>query len=135
MSLATWFRQTTAPKTSPRLEALVLRVAQYLSSKPSNDQFVPKIVGAALSESELAAMTALSILEKMRITKHHFGVYCANTGVPLENYDDLKDLPDSWHCETCDDDHRVSDRTCKVEIYFTVDRDRLARFAAKASAA
>ena len=135
MSLATWFRQATAPQTSPRLETLILRVAQYLDSKSANDEFAPKTVGAALSESELAAMTALSILEKLGITKHHFGVYCANTGVPLESYDDLKDLPDSWRCDTCDDDHCISERTCKIEIYFTVDRDRLARFTAKASAA
>jgi hypothetical protein len=135
MSLATWFRQTAAPETSPRVEGLVLRTAQYLSSKPSTEEFVPKVVGAALSESELVAMTALSLLEKMGITKHHFGVYCGNTGVPLESYDDLKDLTDSLPCKTCDDHHSVSEGTCKIEIYFTVDRDRLARFTAKASAA
>jgi hypothetical protein len=135
MYLATWFRQTAAPETSPRVEGLVLRTAQYLSSKPSTEEFVPKIVGAALSESELAAMTALSILEKRGITQHHFGVYCGNKGVPLDSYDDLKRLPNDFRCETCDDDHSVSEGTCKIEIYFTVDRDRLARFTAKASAA
>ena len=112
-----------------------MSVAQYLDNNPGTSEFPPKIVGKALSESELVAMTALSILERMGITKHHFGVYCGNTSLPLASYDDLKDVQGPWRCETCDEDHSVSNRTSKIEIYFTVNRDRLARVIAKASAA
>ena len=135
MSLANWFRHATAPRTSPRLESLVLRVAQYLESHPSDDEFAPKIIGAALSESELAALTALSILEERGITKHHFGVYCARTGVPLESYDDLQHMREELYCEICDRDHVTTSHNCKIEIYFTVDRGRLGQFLSSALAA
>ena len=134
MSLVNWFRRSKVPQSSPRLEGLVLRVAQYLLSRSAINEFAAKIVGKAVGESELAALTALSILERIGVTKHHFGVYCKNTRIPLESYDDLGALSDSWYCEECDSTHSVSDGTCVVEIYFTVDKNELAAFVDRASA-
>lgn len=134
MSLATWYKQATAPKTSPRLEQLLQRTAIYLSQNLRDEEFAPKIVGAALGESELAVMTALSILERLEITKHHFGVYCGATGTSLTSVDDLATLSENYACEICDRDHSLRDQSCRVEIYFTVFPDKLARFIAKTSA-
>jgi len=116
---------------------LLLDTAQYLASRPSDDEFPAKIVASALSESEMAALTALSLLEERGITQHHFGVYCSRRGVPLDTYENLKEIPENgrWRCEDCDEDHSVSDNSCRVEVYFTVDRDKLARFMAQSSAA
>ena len=135
MSLASWFRRATAPDNSPRLEALVEKVVSYLKERPQDEEIVPKIVGRATGETELAAMTALSLLEKRGITQHHFGLYCGNTSVPLGSYDDLGDVPPCVRCEVCDAEHCASEGGCKVEVYFTVDRNRLAEFDARASAA
>lgn len=80
-------------------------------------------------------MTALSILEREGIAKHHFGVYCGDTGVPLATYDSLEELPQQFQCDVCDKEHCVADRTCKVEVYFTVDHEQLSHFESRASAA
>ena len=136
MSLVTWFRRTAFPETSPRLENLVRRVSDYLDSKPRVDEFTPKIIAAALEESELAVITALAILENRGIAKRHFGVYCANSGIPLESYDDPSQIEESWGCDVCGKTHEMSTwGDCKVELYFTVDRNNLTRFIAGASAA
>lgn len=134
MSYANWFRRQPPARTSPRLEALILHIAQYIQSRPAIDEFRPNIVAKAVSESELAALTGLSILERLGITKQHFGVYCGNTNTLLESYDDLAGISGPWRCEVCDADHSVAENSCKIDIFFTVDRDRLARFIAKTSA-
>jgi hypothetical protein len=135
MSLVNWFRNAAAPNTSPRLEGLLFKVAQYLSENIAHDEFTPKIIAKALSESELAATTALSILERRGITKHHFGVYCNQTSDILENYDELTDIPNEIYCVNCDEEHSLGDKTCKVDLYFTVDKSKLADFLARASSA
>ena len=80
-------------------------------------------------------MTALSMLERRGITRHHFGVYCGKTEVPLDTFDDLSDVRDGFDCKICDKRHSPSEGTCKVEVYYTVDRDSLGTFAARRSAA
>lgn len=135
MSLVNWFKRATAPPSSPRLEGLIESVVAYLKTRPPDEEIRPHIVGRAISENELAAMTALSILERQGITKHHFGVYCGDKGVPIGSYDDLADVPPFSYCDACGIEHCSSDKTCRVEIYFTVDRDKLASFRKEASAA
>lgn len=129
MSLLNWFKRTIPALSSPRLEALVSKAANYLASRPPDSEFLPRIVGKAIGESELAAMTALSILEKEGVTKQHFGVYCGNTGVPLDSFDDLSAIrSDPYYCETCDEHHSLDDGACRVEVYFTADSSALSRF-------
>jgi hypothetical protein len=120
---------------SPRLEALIDKVVIYLKGRPQDEEIVPRIVGKATGETELAAMTALSLLEKQGITEHHFGLYCGNTNVPLGSYDDLDDVPQCIPCEVCDAEHCASENDCSVEVYFTVNGDKLAKFRIKAPAA
>lgn len=136
MSLVNWFRRATAPVSSPRLEGLIGAVVDYLTSRPPDEEIAPHIVGRAIGETEMAAMTALTILERDGITKHHFGVYCGETGVPLASHDSPEELPDDGvSCYVCDREHKLSDRTCKAEVYFTVDHKKLSRLKSRASAA
>jgi hypothetical protein len=135
MSLLSWFRHTIPGPSSPRLEALVSKAADYLESRPPDSEFVPKIVGKAIGESELAATTALTILERQGVTKHHFGVYCSNTEVPLDSFDDLSEIQaNRYYCEICDEDHFLDDGTCKVEVYFTIESPALSRYLRKSAA-
>jgi hypothetical protein len=110
-------------------------VVTYLSSRPPGEEITPNIVGRAIGETELAAMTALTILEREGITKHHFGVYCGETGVPLESHDSLEELSEQVPCYVCNRDHKLSDKTCTAEVYFTADREMLSLFKLTASAA
>ena len=136
MSLVNWFKRGTAPASSPRLDALIESVVAYLKTRPPDEEITPGIVGRAIRESEMAATTALMILERDGITKHHFGIYCGETGVPLGSRDSAEDLPDEGvQCDVCDREHRLADKTCNVEVYFTVDHDKLSRFKLRASAA
>lgn len=135
MSLLSWFKRAIPGVSSPRLEALVSKVAGYLASRPPDSEFVPKIVGKAIGESELAATTALTILERQGVTKHHFGVYCGKAGVPLDSFEDLSAIrSDQYYCEICDEGHSIDDRTCEVEVYFTVDTPALSRYLRKSAA-
>src|SRR5258707_25820 len=84
MSLANWFRSTFAP-SSPRLDGLIAKTIQYLKGRPPDDEVLPRIVGKAIGESELAATTALRLLEQRGVTHEHFGVYCGKTHVPLNS--------------------------------------------------
>lgn len=135
MSLATWFKPLQEPKSSKRLDDLLMSVALYLQGQPNTDNFYPRLVGKALSESELAALTALSILERRGITKHHYGVYCSRKGVPLEEYDSLESIPPSLPCRYCEEEHTGDDDSWKVDLFFTVDRNRLEQFTSVAKAA
>jgi len=136
MSLANWFKRATAPASSPRLERLIGSVVAYLKTRPPGEEVRPNIVGRAIGETELAAMTALSILEHNGITKHHFGIYCGETGVPIASHDLPEELPDEGvPCYVCDREHWISDKSCKAEVYFTVDHEKLSRFRSRASAA
>lgn len=135
MSLLSWFRRTIPGSSSPRLEALVSKTADYLASRPPDSEFVPKIVGRAIGESELAAATALTILERQGVTKHHFGVYCDNTGIPLDSFDDLSAVQSGrYYCEVCDEYHSLDNGTCEVEVYFTVDSHALSGYLRKTAA-
>ena len=84
----------------------------------------------AIGESELAALTALSMLEERGITRHHFGVYCGKTREPLDSIDDLNQLRDKYYCENCDEDHEAKKRTRAqlLEVHFTVDMKKLRQF-------
>jgi hypothetical protein len=136
MSLANWFKRATAAASSPRLERLIGSVVAYLKTRPPDEEVSPNIVGRAIGETELAAMTALSILERDGITKHHFGIYCGETDVPIASHDSPEGLPDEGvPCYVCDREHRLSDKSCKAEVYFTVDHEKLSRFRSQASAA
>jgi hypothetical protein len=135
MSLVNWFKKASVPDTSPRLEALIARVIAYLKSRPPDEEIRPHIVGRAIHETELAAMTALYLLEKKGITRHHFGVYCGETSVPIKVYDALSQVPEMLYCETCDREHSPTDRTCTVEVFFTVDSEKLNAISTTASAA
>lgn len=136
MSLVNWFKRATAPASSPRLEGLIESVVAYLKSRPPDEEITAGIVGRAIRESEMASMTALMILEREGITKHHFGIYCGETGVPMGSRDSADQLPDEGiPCYACDRDHRLSDKTCTTEVYFTVDHEKLSRFKTRASAA
>jgi len=136
MSLVNWFKRAMTPASSPRLDALIGTVVAYLKSRPPDEEITPGIVGRAIRESEMAAMTALTILERDGITKHHFGIYCGETGVPIGSRDSAEDLPDDGvPCDVCDREHRLADKTCNAEVYFTVDHEKLSRCKLRASAA
>jgi hypothetical protein len=135
MSLVTWFRRATAPEYSPRLKALVNRVVEYLKSRPPDEEIVPKIVARAIGETELACVTALSILERRGITQQHFGVYCKESRVSLATVDDLHNIGPCYYCELHDEDHCAADRTSVVEVYFTINEDQLAKVGTAAVAA
>ncbi len=135
MSLANWFRNAIAPRSSPRIDALIAKAIQYLKSRPAGDDVLPRIVGKAIGESELTATTALRMLEERGVTHHHFGVYCGKTHAPLDSKDDLTSIEPSHYCEICDEEHSHADDTCKVEVYYSVDPEELGRFAKTISAA
>jgi hypothetical protein len=135
MSLATWFRRATVPHSSPRLQSLVGEVVAYLVRRPPDEEIVPKIVGKAIGETELAAMTVLSMLERQGITTHHFGVYCADSRTHLATFDDLSKITGTVLCDACNEQHEVSAKTAVVEIYFTVNREKLMDLNAKRAAA
>ncbi|SDG00544.1 hypothetical protein [Terriglobus roseus] len=126
MSLLNWFKRSSP--SSPQLNALVNRVVVYLRSRPGGDQVVPKIVGKAIGETEIRALTALRVLEEQGIVHHHFGLYCTEKGIPLESIDDLSQLPAEKYCDACDEDHSEAEGEYKVEIYYTIDPRRLAQF-------
>ena len=113
--------------SSPRLDALVGKVISYLKRNPADDYVVPKFVARAIGEPEVSVVTALRLLAKRRVTKQRFGVFCGNTSVPIGTFDDLGRIPDELFCELCDSNHSPADRTCNVEVFYTVDRERLNR--------
>lgn len=126
MSLLNWFKRS-AP-SSPQLDALVNKVALYLIDRPSDDQIVPRIVGKAVGETEIRAFTALRVLEAQGMVHQHFGLYCGKTDIPLKSIDDLAQLPPEVYCDICDEDHSGSDGEYKIEVYYTIDTAKLARF-------
>lgn len=135
MSLATWFKHLREPNSSKRLDDLLMSVALYLQGQSGTDNFYPRLVGKALSESEMAALTALWMLEKRGITKHHYGVYCSRKNVALEEYDSLESIPPSLPCSHCEEEHTADNDGWKIDLFFTVDRDRLIQFTSAAMAA
>jgi hypothetical protein len=135
MSLLSWFRRNGQPSSSPRLDQLIYRVVGYLKSRPSDDEILPKIVGKAIGESEISVATVMRILEDRGVAKHHFGVYCGKTHVHLASLDDRPLPPSSIYCEVCDEDHCHAEEDCKVEVYYTIDEEKLAVFSLHISAA
>jgi hypothetical protein len=132
MSFTNWFRNT---QSSPRLEAVIAKTVTYLKTQADDGYILPRIVGKAIGESEVTATTALRILEERGVTKQHFRAYCAKTHAPLDAKDDLQKIEPAPYCEICDEEHSLADETCKIEVYYSVNRGQLERYEARISAA
>jgi hypothetical protein len=135
MSLANWFNRARRQPPSPRLQELVGKVVSYLKDRPAEDDVVPKFIAKAINESEVSVFTALRFLEERGLAKEWFAVFCGTTDVPLGRFDTLQDIPKELVCEVCDEQHCLVDHTCKVEVVYTVNRERLADFDIRESAA
>jgi hypothetical protein len=107
---------------------LLEAVVSYLRDKPADYVAVPKFIGRAINESEIGVTTALRLLQEVGIAKQWFGVLCSERDVPLAQFAALEDLPKEIRCDDCDTQHSLADGTCKVEVYYTVDHEKLAGF-------
>jgi hypothetical protein len=103
-------------------------VIEELRKHPDDDYVVPKFIAKSIGESEISVVTALRYLEKAGIAKQWFGVFCGTTHIPLDQYPSASLIPESLPCQKCEEDHRASDDTFKVQIFFTVNRQKLNNF-------
>lgn len=107
---------------------MVGAVLEELRKHPDDDYVVPKFIAKSINESEISVVTALRFLERAGITKQWFGVFCGKTQIPLEQYPSASLIPDSLPCQKCEEDHRASDETFNVQIFYTIDRRKLNNF-------
>jgi hypothetical protein len=128
MRSATWFRKPLEAHLPPRIVSLVSAVIDELRKYPDDDYIVPKFIAKSINESEISVVTALRYLERAGIAKQWFGVFCGNTDIPLKQYSSASLIPDSLPCEKCEEDHRASDESFKVQIFYTIDRQKLNHF-------
>lgn len=128
MRSASWFRKPLEAHLSPRITSLVGAVIDELRKNPEDDYIVPKFIAKSINESEISVVTALRYLERAGVTKQWFGVFCGNTDIPLEQYPSASLIPDSLPCQKCEEDHSASDNAFKVQIFYTVDRQKLNQF-------
>lgn len=135
MSFTNWFRRAPQQPRSPRIEALLGKVVAYLKSRPKEDEVVPKFIAKAIGESEVSVITGLRFLEEAGVAKQWFAVFCGTSDVPLGRFPTLEDIPEEFRCDICDEQHCLADRTCKIEVLYTIDREKLAGFDSRASAA
>lgn len=135
MSFTSWFRRTPQNPPSPRIQALLAEVVSYLQGRPTEDEFVPKFIAKAINESEVSVITAMRFLEEVGAAKQWFGVFCSQTDVPLDRFATPQAIPNDLPCYMCDERHRHSDHTFKVEVLYTVDRKKLDDFGRQVRAA
>jgi hypothetical protein len=83
------------------------------------------MVASAIGESELAVLAAFSVLDDRGLATPHYGVYCASSNSPIEVFDTRDQIPAELPCEVCDAEHRTDDKSMWVEVFFTVDVDKL----------
>jgi hypothetical protein len=135
MSFTNWFRRSPQGPHSHRIQSLLTAVVSYLLYRPAEDEVVPKFLAKALNESEISVMTAMRFLEQAGVAKQWFGLFCSETDVPLGRFAALQDIPKEIRCVDCDEQHSLAENTCKVEVFYTIDRKKLAGFDVQASAA
>lgn len=99
------------------------------------DEVVPKFIAKAINRSEVSVTTALHFLEEAGVAKQWFGLFCGSRDIPLERFATLQEIPEEFPCRDCDAQHSLSDHSCKVEVLYTIDREKLAGFDVRASAA
>lgn len=135
MSFPNWFRRAPQQSLSPRLRSLLDKVVSYLKDNGNDDEVVPKFVAKAIDESEISVITALRFLEQAGVARQWYGIFCKTTDVPLGRFASLSEIPEEFSCEICDEQHCFVEDTCKVEILYTVDWDKLDAFDLRTSAA
>jgi hypothetical protein len=111
------------------------KVVSYLKDRPAEDEAVPKFIAKAINESEVSVFTALRFLEERGAAKEWFAVFCGTSDVPLGKFAALQDIPKELDCDVCDTQHCLVDHTCKVEVVYTINRDKLSDFDIRESAA
>lgn len=121
--------------SSSRLNAIIHKVVVYLKQNAADDYVVPRFAAKSIGEPEVSVITALRLLEERGVTRQRFGVFCGRTSVPIATFDDLKEIPSQIYCEICDEEHTQSDRSCKVEVFYTVNRKELDRVSTAEAAA
>lgn len=114
---------------------MLAEVVSYLKSRPNEEEFVPKFIARAINESEVSVVTAMRFLEEAGAAKQWFGVFCSTTDVPLDKFPTLRDVPSELPCYMCDEQHYYSDHSYKVEVLYTVDRQKLNDFCLRARVA
>jgi hypothetical protein len=104
MSLPSWFRTRKAHReASPRLNALVVSVVDYMRSHPSVEAFFPQVVAVV-------------------------GTYCKISSTPINIYDTLAEVPTEETCPDCACAVSFQDESMYVDLYFVVDRVALAQW-------
>lgn len=126
MSLVNWFKNSFTPPHSARLDSVINKALAYLKSEPTDDEILPRILAKAIGESELTATTALRILEQRGVTRHKFALGCGTTHLSLDRQDELHKLAPSKYCHICDEEHSQAEDTCNIELFYTIDRKKLA---------
>jgi hypothetical protein len=79
----------------------------------------------ALDESELAILAAFRALQDEGIVTPHFGLYCGQEHLPIDVFDSLDEVPEQSECFHCGREHRLEERSMYVEVFFTVDHQKL----------
>jgi hypothetical protein len=134
MSLKNLFRNGRPRPLPPRVRALVSSVLTYLKNRPMEDEVVPKFVAKALNESEVSVMTVFRFLQEEGVAQQWFGVFCGRTDVPLARFSRVDEIPGEFECNVCDEQHCISENTCKAEVFYTVNREKLNQFDLAAAA-
>jgi hypothetical protein len=121
---------------SPKVDELLRRTVEYLDRVTSSDpeaEVRPAMLAQKIQESEVAALSALYLLEQAGIVTPRIGVYCRSTLAPIETYSVDETIPSTLPCPACFEEHSFDDRTVTKELFFTVNRDALERYERKAA--
>jgi hypothetical protein len=121
-------KELNLSKRSPVVRSLIERTVQYLRRRAAEDpaaQIRPAMLGQAIGEDDLIALTALNILRKAGVTKPHIGLYCDATMQPMGEADPGHPIPEVLPCPACGGEHDVDSGTMRKELFFTFDPDAL----------